>query len=61
MAVLRVAGSRDAGLGRADLQEYLGSENVDTRTIWSGNITRHPMMQGVEYRVPGEGCPAPTG
>jgi CDP-4-dehydro-6-deoxyglucose reductase, E1 len=46
-----------AGFGRPDLQEYLDSVNIDTRTIWSGNITRHPMMQGVEYRVPDDGLP----
>jgi CDP-4-dehydro-6-deoxyglucose reductase, E1 len=46
-----------AGFGRPDLQEYLDSVKVDTRTIWSGNITRHPMMQGVEYRVPDDGLP----
>jgi len=47
----------DAGFGRADLQEYLDSVRVDTRTIWSGNITRHPMMRGVGYRVPDDGLP----
>jgi CDP-4-dehydro-6-deoxyglucose reductase, E1 len=49
--------SDDAGFGRPDLQEYLDSVKVDTRTIWSGNITRHPMMRGVEYRVPDDGLP----
>jgi CDP-6-deoxy-D-xylo-4-hexulose-3-dehydrase len=47
----------DAGFARPDLQEYLESVGIDTRTIWSGNITRHPMMRGVEYRVPGDGLP----
>ncbi len=47
----------DAGFGRPDLQEYLDSVKVDTRTVWSGNITRHPMMQGVDYRVPADGLP----
>ncbi|HEX3946605.1 MAG TPA: DegT/DnrJ/EryC1/StrS family aminotransferase, partial [Acidimicrobiales bacterium] len=42
---------------RPDLQEYLESVNIDTRTVWSGNITRHPMMHGVEYRVPDDGLP----
>ncbi|MGA9361575.1 MAG: DegT/DnrJ/EryC1/StrS family aminotransferase, partial [Mycobacterium sp.] len=27
------------------------------RTVWSGNVTRHPMMRGVEYRVPADGLP----
>ena len=42
--------TEDAGFERPDLQEYLDTVGVDTRTIWSGNITRHPMMQGVDYR-----------
>jgi CDP-6-deoxy-D-xylo-4-hexulose-3-dehydrase len=49
--------AQDAGFARPDLQEYLDSVKVDTRTIWSGNITRHPMMQGVEYRLPKDGLP----
>lgn len=47
-----------APFSRADLQEYLESEGVDTRTVWSGNVTRHPMMEGVGYRVPEGGLPA---
>jgi len=47
----------DAGFTRPDLQEYLESVNIDTRTVWSGNITRHPMMDGVDYRVPDDGLP----
>ena len=46
-----------AGFGRPELQEHLESVGIDTRTIWSGNITRHPMMQGVAYRVPDDGLP----
>jgi CDP-4-dehydro-6-deoxyglucose reductase, E1 len=47
----------DAGFGRPELQEYLESVGIDTRTIWSGNITRHPMMAGVDYRTPDRGLP----
>jgi CDP-6-deoxy-D-xylo-4-hexulose-3-dehydrase len=47
----------DAGFGRSDLQEYLESVGIDTRTVWSGNVTRHPMMRGVTYRVPPSGLP----
>jgi CDP-6-deoxy-D-xylo-4-hexulose-3-dehydrase len=47
----------DAGFARSDLQEHLESDGIDTRTVWSGNVTRHPMMRGVEYRVPAEGLP----
>ncbi|MEU1957155.1 DegT/DnrJ/EryC1/StrS family aminotransferase [Nocardia rhamnosiphila] len=47
----------DAGFARADLQGHLEAAGIDTRTVWSGNVTRHPMMRGVEYRVPEGGLP----
>jgi CDP-6-deoxy-D-xylo-4-hexulose-3-dehydrase len=47
----------DAGFTRPDLQEHLEANGVDTRTIWSGNVTRHPMMRGVTYREPDDGLP----
>jgi len=25
--------------------------------VWSGNVTRHPMMSGVTYRQPDDGLP----
>ena len=30
---------------------------IDTRTIWTGNVTRQPMLKGVEVRVPDDGLP----
>jgi len=47
----------DAGFERADLQEFLDGRGIDTRTIWTGNITRQPMLGGVEARVPVDGLP----
>lgn len=47
----------DAGFGRSELQESLETAGIDTRTVWSGNIMRHPMMQGVEHRAPEDGLP----
>jgi CDP-6-deoxy-D-xylo-4-hexulose-3-dehydrase len=47
----------DAGFARSDLQEHLESVGIDTRTVWSGNVTRHPMMCGVQYRIPEGGLP----
>lgn len=46
-----------AGFTRGDMQESLESAGIDTRTVWSGNVTRHPMMRGVEHRVPTDGLP----
>ena len=42
---------------RSDLQEAIEDAGIDTRTVWSGNITRHPMMRGVEHRQPPDGLP----
>lgn len=42
---------------RSDLQEALEADGIDTRTVWSGNITRHPMMKGVAFRQPDTGLP----
>ncbi len=47
----------DAGFTRSDLQESLEAAGIDTRTVWSGNVTRHPMMDNVEYRQPAGGLP----
>jgi CDP-4-dehydro-6-deoxyglucose reductase, E1 len=47
----------EAGFERADLQEFLDRRGIDTRTIWTGNVTRQPMLGGVEVRVPPAGLP----
>jgi len=47
----------EAGFHRSDLQEYLDTVGIDSRTIWTGNVTRQPMMKGVEYRQPAGGLP----
>ena len=47
----------DAGFERADLQEFLDGRGIDTRTIWTGNVTRQPMLGGVPVRVPRDGLP----
>lgn len=46
-----------AGFHRSDLQEHLDRAGIDTRTIWTGNVTRQPMMKGVTYRQPPDGLP----
>lgn len=47
----------DAGFARAEIQEYLDSHEVDTRTVWTGNVGRQPMMRDVTFRMPKEGLP----
>lgn len=47
----------DAGFVRAEVQEYLDGHDVDTRTVWTGNVARQPMMRGVPLRLPEDGLP----
>ena len=47
----------ELGWSRRSLQEHLEAHGVVTRTIFSGNITRQPMMRRVEYRSAPEGYP----
>jgi CDP-6-deoxy-D-xylo-4-hexulose-3-dehydrase len=46
-----------AGFVRGDLQRFLDDHGIDTRTIWTGNVSRQPMLKGVEVRVPDDGLP----
>jgi CDP-6-deoxy-D-xylo-4-hexulose-3-dehydrase len=48
---------KQAGFVRAQLQEFIDARGVDTRTVWTGNATRQPMMKGVELKQPLEGLP----
>jgi CDP-4-dehydro-6-deoxyglucose reductase, E1 len=47
----------DAGFERADVQQFLEARGIDTRTVWTGNAARQPMMRGVEFRQPERGLP----
>jgi CDP-6-deoxy-D-xylo-4-hexulose-3-dehydrase len=47
----------EAGFSRADLQSTLEPLGIDTRTVWTGNAVRQPLMRGVPHRQPEEGLP----
>jgi CDP-6-deoxy-D-xylo-4-hexulose-3-dehydrase len=47
----------ELGWSRRELQVFLEDAGIFTRVIFSGNITRHPMMQGVTYRADPAGYP----
>jgi CDP-6-deoxy-D-xylo-4-hexulose-3-dehydrase len=53
--------AEEAGFGRSDLQQFLEPRGIDTRTVWTGNATRQPMMQGVPFRQPEGGLPHADG
>jgi CDP-6-deoxy-D-xylo-4-hexulose-3-dehydrase len=45
----------ETGWSRKALQIYLEDSGVFSRVIFSGNITRHPMLQGRHFRIHPEG------
>jgi CDP-4-dehydro-6-deoxyglucose reductase, E1 len=47
----------DAGFSRSQLQAFLDEREIDTRTIWTGNAARQPMMKNVDFRAPASGMP----
>jgi CDP-6-deoxy-D-xylo-4-hexulose-3-dehydrase len=47
----------ESGLVRADFQRELEGRGIDTRMVWTGNVTRQPMMRGVTYRADPQGYP----
>ena len=46
---------KDSGLRRRAFQQTLEDAGIMCRVIFSGNITRHPMMKGKPYRVHPDG------
>jgi CDP-6-deoxy-D-xylo-4-hexulose-3-dehydrase len=47
----------DRGLVRAEVQQALEERGIDTRMVWTGNVTRQPMLRGVTYRRDPGGYP----
>lgn len=47
----------DAKFSRPQLQTYLESQGIDTRTVWTGNAVRQPLMKNVKFRQPEAGLP----
>jgi CDP-6-deoxy-D-xylo-4-hexulose-3-dehydrase len=47
----------EGGLKRADFQVELEERGVETRIVWTGNVTRQPMMRNVTYRTDPDGYP----
>ena len=48
----------ETGWSRRKLQLQLEDSGIMSRVIFSGNITRHPMLRGHEYRIDEHGLAA---
>lgn len=44
----------DAPFTRRDLQLHLEQRRIGTRLLFSGNLTRHPAYESVNYRISGD-------
>jgi CDP-6-deoxy-D-xylo-4-hexulose-3-dehydrase len=44
----------DAGFTRNELTGFLEANRIETRTLFSGNLLRHPAFETIERRVVGE-------
>jgi CDP-6-deoxy-D-xylo-4-hexulose-3-dehydrase len=47
----------ESGVRRSELQQHMESNGIDTRMVWTGNVTRQPAFQKVEHRVAPGGLP----
>jgi CDP-6-deoxy-D-xylo-4-hexulose-3-dehydrase len=47
----------ESGIRRAEFQEHMEGHGVDTRMVWTGNVTRQPAFAKVPHRVPDGGLP----
>jgi CDP-6-deoxy-D-xylo-4-hexulose-3-dehydrase len=45
---------KDAGFTKNEIVKYLEDNNIATRMLFAGNITRHPSFENVKYRVYGD-------
>ncbi|NNE74112.1 MAG: DegT/DnrJ/EryC1/StrS family aminotransferase [Acidimicrobiales bacterium] len=47
----------EAGIRRADFQQHMEQNGVDTRMVWTGNATRQPAFKDMPHRVAAGGLP----
>lgn len=47
----------ESGVRRGAFQEHMERHGVDTRMVWTGNVTRQPAFRDVPHRIPAAGLP----
>jgi CDP-6-deoxy-D-xylo-4-hexulose-3-dehydrase len=41
----------ESGVRRAEFQQHMEAAGIDTRMVWTGNVTRQPAFKNVAHRV----------
>ena len=47
----------ESGVRRGEFQAHMEAAGIDTRMVWTGNVTRQPAFKGVAHRIAGDGLP----
>jgi len=47
----------ESGIRRSELQQWMESHGIDTRMVWTGNVTRQPAFRDTTFRQPALGLP----
>jgi CDP-6-deoxy-D-xylo-4-hexulose-3-dehydrase len=47
----------ESGIRRGELQQWMERHGIDTRMVWTGNVTRQPAFRAVPFREPADGLP----
>ena len=47
----------ESGVRRSEFQQHMELNGIDTRMVWTGNVTRQPAFASVEWRLPEGGLP----
>ncbi len=47
----------ESGIRRSAFQQHMERNGVDTRMVWTGNVTRQPAFREINFRVPAGGLP----
>ena len=47
----------ESGIRRSEFQQHMERNGIDTRMVWTGNVTRQPAFDKIPFRVPLKGLP----
>jgi CDP-4-dehydro-6-deoxyglucose reductase, E1 len=47
----------ECGIRRSEFQQHMERHGIDTRMVWTGNVTRQPAFRKIHHRIPSGGLP----